>query len=90
MPNIEFMFPKAEELDNWVLQNGKEVILNGNRIKISPFEMQIPYKLFLGSNKDIEDARHLYKMFKDTLNRDLLRQFLIKLDKQDRFNEYLA
>jgi predicted nucleotidyltransferase len=90
LPNIEFMFPKAEELDNWVLQNAREVILNGTRLRISPFELQIAYKLFLGSDKDIEDARHLYKMFKDNLDDALLRQFLIKLDKQDRFNKYLT
>ena len=90
LPNIEFMFPKTAGLDNWVLQNAREVLLNDKRIRISPFELQIAYKLFLGSNKDIEDARHLYKMFKANLDEILLGQFLIKLDKQDMFNKYLA
>ena len=90
LPNIEFMFPKTEGLDNWVLQNAKEVALNGKRIRISPFELQIAYKLFLGSNKDIEDARHLYKLFKANLDELLLRQFLLKLDKQDLFRKNLA
>ncbi|MGH9878602.1 MAG: hypothetical protein ACRD5H_13275 [Nitrososphaerales archaeon] len=59
IPNIEFLFPKTEDLDNWVLKNGKQVLLNRHVLKISPIELQIAYKLFLGSEKDIEDARHL-------------------------------
>ncbi|MEW6603744.1 MAG: hypothetical protein AB1351_03525 [Thermoproteota archaeon] len=90
VPNIEFMFPKAESLDNWVLENRRQVVLNGIHLNISPIELQIPYKLFLGSSKDIEDARHLYKLFEDALDRALLAQFLIKLDKEGRFNKYLA
>lgn len=90
IPNIEFMFPKAEDLDNWVLRNGKQVQLNKQVLKISPIELQIAYKLFLGSEKDIEDARHLYHLFKESLNQKLLTQFLLKLDKKGLFNRYLA
>jgi hypothetical protein len=90
IPNIEFMFPKAEDLDNWVLKNGKEVRLNRYVLKISPIELQIAYKLFLGSKKDIEDARHLYQLFEENLNPKLLSEFLLKLDKKGLFNRYLA
>jgi len=90
IPNIEFMFPKAEDLDNWVLKNGKQVRLNRQILKISPIELQIAYKLFLGSGKDIEDARHLYQLFKENLNQKLLSEFLLKLDKKGLFNRYLA
>jgi hypothetical protein len=90
LPNIEFMFPKEEELDNWVLKHAKRVALNRNVIRISPIELQIPYKLFLGTKKDIEDARHLYRLFKEELNQKLLAQFLLKLDKKGMFNKYLA
>lgn len=90
IPNIEFKFPKVQELDNWVLNNGKQVILNRNVIKISSIELQIAYKLFLSSDKDIEDARHLYKLFEEKLDKTMLKQFLVKLDKEDEFNKYLA
>ena len=90
IPNIEFMFPKAEDLDNWVLKNGKQVRLNRHALKISPIELQIAYKLFLGSGKDIEDARHLYQLLKENLNQKLLSEFLLKLDKKGLFNRYLA
>lgn len=42
------------------------------------------------SQKDIEDARHLYKLFKETMDRNVLMGFLKKLDKEDEFNRYLA
>lgn len=90
IPNIEFMFPKAEELDNWVLKNGKQVLLNKHLLKISPIELQIAFKLFLASEKDIEDSRHLYQLFKENLDQKLLTEFLLKLDKKGLFNRYLA
>ena len=51
--------------------------------------LQIPYKLFLGSEKDIEDARFLFKLFEDKLNIGLLKMFLInlKIPLQIRFGQ---
>lgn len=90
IPNIEVKFPAVREIDDWVLENGKQVVLNGRILRISPMELQIPYKLYLSSQKDIEDARHLYKLFKETIDMPLLNRFLKKLDKVDEFNKYLA
>lgn len=89
IPNMEFKFPKME-LDTWAIENAKKVILNGNVIMISPIELQIPYKLFLGSEKDIEDARYLYKLFAQNMDKDLFEYFLENLDKEDRFKRYLG
>jgi hypothetical protein len=88
IPNIEFKFPK-NELDEWTLQERKEVSLNNHRIFISPLELQIPFKLYLGSEKDIEDAAHLYSIFKDELDLNLLREFTRKLKIIDSANKYL-
>jgi len=44
---------------------------------------------FLGSEKDIEDAKHLYKMFQDHLDIELLDDFNRKLKTQVLFNKYL-
>jgi len=90
MPSVEFKFPKVQEIDNWVLDNSVKVLLNGRALRISPIELQIPYKLYLASEKDVEDARHLYQLFKEKLNQKMLKQFLVKLDKEDDFNKYLA
>ncbi|MEM2759698.1 MAG: hypothetical protein QXN83_05280 [Nitrososphaerales archaeon] len=88
IPNIEFKFPKID-LENWVLDNRKVVALNRYRIKISPIELQIAYKLILSTGKDIEDARHLYKLFKGMIDEGLLKYFLEKFDKEDAFNRYV-
>lgn len=88
VPNIEVKFPKVE-LDDWTLKNSKKVILNKNILYISPIELQIPFKLFLGSEKDIEDAKHLYNVFKNELDGKLLKEFLKRLNKEDIFNRYL-
>lgn len=88
IPNIEFKFPKAE-LDIWTLKNRKEVILNGQKLFISPLELQIPFKLFLGSEKDIEDARYLYMIFKDKIDTYLMKEFTHKLKVEVLSKRYL-
>jgi hypothetical protein len=75
---IEFKFVK-NDLDRYSLEHRKHVKLAEGSLYISPIELQIPYKLFLGSEKDIEDARFLFKLFKDYLNIGLLKMFLVKL-----------
>jgi hypothetical protein len=88
IPNIEFKFPKFE-IDYWTLEKRIEVTLNDYKLFISPLELQIPFKLFLGSQKDIEDARHLYKLFKEHLNLKLLDEFNQKLKTDKSFNKYI-
>jgi len=88
VPNIELKFPKVE-LDSWTLNNKKEIILNGTKIFVSFLELQISYKLFLGTEKDIEDAKYLYDLFKGKLNNEILENFNRKLKVVDMFNKYL-
>ena len=82
IPNIELKFVK-NDLDRYSLENRKHVKLADKSLYLSPLELQIPYKLFLGSEKDIEDARFLFKLFKDNLNIVLLKMFLSKLKVSD-------
>jgi hypothetical protein len=88
MPNMEIKFPKSE-LDVWAVAERREVIVNNSAIYISPIELQISYKLFLGSEKDIEDAKHLYKIFRNKLNISLLNHFNQKLNIKDTFDTYI-
>lgn len=88
IPNIEVKFTKVE-LDNWILDNRKKVILNKKVLYISPIELQIPFKLFLGSEKDIEDAKHLFNVFRDKIDSNLLKEFLKRFNKEDIFKRYL-
>ena len=71
IPNMEIKFPKKEfeqeTLDDKIVVKGKKYLFN-----ISNLEKQIAFKLFLGSEKDLEDARHLWNIFKDNLNKQLI------------------
>lgn len=78
------------ELDSWTLRYRKKAIVNGKPIFISPLELQIPFKLFLGSEKDIEDARHLYGLFKDKIDTKLTEEFCRKLKVEAAFRRYLS
>lgn len=88
IPNIEVKFPKVE-LDTWTLTERKTLLLNGKHLFISPLELQISYKLFLGSEKDIEDATYLYNLTKEHLDGELLSEFNTKLKTTKTFRKYL-
>ena len=76
IPNIEFKFLKDEK-DAYCLNNAVKLEINRKTIFISPIELQIAYKLALGSIKDIEDARFLFKLFEDDIDKKEL-DFWIK------------
>lgn len=92
-PNIEFKIIKTE-LDRYSFENKIRVIIKDKVFLISPLELQIAYKLFLAADgideelkadKDIEDARHLYKLFKEKINKDELCIFITKLNAEKKF-----
>ncbi len=81
IPNVELQFPK----DKWGLQSLKEKIrveLNGDEFFISSIEMNIAFKIYLGSRKDIDDACYLYLLFKKLrhLNEKKIREICSQLD----------
>ncbi len=82
IPNIELKFVK-NDLDRYSLEHRRHVKLADGSLYLSPLELQIPYKLFLGSEKDIEDARFLFKLFKEKLDIILLKMFLTELKVPD-------
>jgi hypothetical protein len=88
IPNIEFKYPKVE-LDTWTIAERKKLLLNGKTLYIAPLELQIAFKLFLGSEKDIEDAKYLHQLIKEHLDDDLLQEFNKKLKTTALFKRYL-
>ena len=89
IPNIELKFVK-NDLDRYSLDHRMHVKIGDRSLYISTLELQIPYKLFLGSEKDIEDARFLFKLFKDNLDIGLLKRFLTELRLPDHAKRYLG
>ena len=75
-PNFEIKFAKRNT-DFYSMDNSLKVLLNKKyQILISPIELQIAYKLELGSEKDYLDAKHLYGVFEEHLDKKLLNEFI--------------
>ncbi len=79
IPNIELKFVK-NEMDRYSLDNRLRVVLGDSQVFISPIELQIAYKLYLGSDKDIEDAVYLWEIFKNHINKNRLDYFMERLN----------
>jgi hypothetical protein len=68
LPNIWFKTARSP-LQYYGIDNSLTVIVNKKHlIKIAPLELQISYKLYLGSEKDLGDAVFLYTLFRQALN----------------------
>lgn len=78
IPNAEIKFPK-DAFHREALEKRIPVRFNGRVIYISPIELQIAYKLYLGTDKDVEDAFFLYELFKEKIDRRMLDDYARKL-----------
>ncbi len=88
VPNIEVKYPSMNA-DFWSLNNRRKVLVNSEELYISPIEMQISFKLYLGSEKDIEDAKYLYSIFKNYIDIDVLKEFSKRFNKQNLITRHL-
>lgn len=88
MPNVEMKFAKTL-MHRKAISSPVEVFVNRHRIPISPLEQQIAYKLYMGSEKDIEDARFLFKLFEKNLDKKRIVAYLgplrVPLDDAGRY-----
>jgi len=81
IPNMEIKFKKSR-IDEFSLKNKIRVIIDNLKFNTSLIELQIAYKLFMGSDKDIEDAKFLYNIFKSYLNIKILEELLNDFGKE--------
>ena len=77
IPNIELKFLK-DDVDRHVLENRTAVNIPGASLYISPIDIQIAYKVYLGSDKDIEDAVYLWEIFKPDLDYPRMKSWMKK------------
>lgn len=75
IPNIELKFIK-DDIDRCVMKDRLDIRFGGESLFISPVEIQIPYRIFLGSEKDIEDAVYLWEIFRDYLDRENMKTWM--------------
>jgi succinate dehydrogenase flavin-adding protein (antitoxin of CptAB toxin-antitoxin module) len=74
-PNIEMKYIK-DEIDEYTINNRVNLLINKKfEMYIAPIEVEIPYKIYLSSEKDIEDALYLWELFKEFLDKDVLSRF---------------
>jgi len=88
IPNMEFKIIQ-NEIHEYSFENKIKVIIHDSILYISPLEMQIVYKLMLGkqdNKKDLEDAKHLYELFKEKLNNFELHKLIDELDCKKEFD----
>ena len=78
IPNLEVKIAK-EPLEFEALRKKVRVILNDRELYISPIELNIAYKLYLGSQKDIEDAVYLYCVFQENIKTNVLASYMRRL-----------
>jgi len=88
VPNMEFKIIHTPE-GEYSLNNKLKVILDDSVLFISPLEIQIAYKLDLGkqgNKKDLEDAKHIYELFKEKLDKGELTRLIQLFNVEKEFN----
>ncbi|MFC6974534.1 hypothetical protein ACFQL1_07330 [Halomicroarcula sp. GCM10025709] len=83
-PHIEVKFVR-DEFDRASLANSIQARIGEATIPISPLELQIAYKLHLGTQKDVEDAVHLYALFEKSLSAPQLETWVTRLDVESEY-----
>ncbi|MCC7552559.1 hypothetical protein KO317_02740 [Candidatus Micrarchaeota archaeon] len=85
IPNIEIKFRK-KILDKKAMDEKIKIISNDKITYFGPLELQIVYKLFLDSEKDIEDARFLFKLFKNKLKKEEIKKISNYLNVKNKLH----
>lgn len=82
-PNMEVKFVK-DALDELALKEKVKVITKQGELFTSKIEMQAAYKkLVLRSQKDLEDARHLQKLF--NISDETINKYKLLFKRYERF-----
>ena len=79
VPHLDVTYPN-DEFDETSLRESIAGEIGGRRFPIGPLELQIAYKLYLDTEKDFEDAVHLYTTFEESLSSTELEHWVGKLD----------
>lgn len=84
IPHVEAKFVR-DEADRASLTNAITARIGDGELPVGPLELQIPYKLYLGAQKDVEDAAHLYALFEGELRESEIERWAGKLEVKDEY-----
>lgn len=84
-PHLEVKFP-SDKFDRASLSESFPAAIGCAQIPIGPLELQIAYKLYLGTQTDFEDAIHLYTLFAESLRIDTLEHWVEELDVKTEYD----
>lgn len=84
IPNFEVKPPRTE-YDRRSLEHAVTAAFAGHEVRVSPLELQVAYKLYLGSEKDFEDAAHLYLALGERLDTEQLESHVEELGVADEY-----
>jgi hypothetical protein len=88
VPNVELKFA-TDEYDRASLENTIAIRLNDRELRAGELELQIAYKLHLGSQKDFEDAVYLYELAEPTLNMQKLESYARDLGVEQEYEQLI-
>jgi hypothetical protein len=77
-PNFEAKRPKSAT-DRWSHANPWKFIVLGQHAWMSELDLQVAYKLLLGSPKDLEDAGHIARVASQALSPPNVQWWTMKL-----------
>jgi len=86
VPNVELKFD-ADEYDRASLDDAITVRLRGEPLRDVSIELQIAYKLDMGTPKDYEDALYLYEVAGQNLTSSELERYVTKLGVEDEYEQ---
>lgn len=84
VPHLEVKFVD-DRFDRNSLENRITARIAGAELPIGPLELQIAYKLWMGSETDFEDAVHLYALFEESLRTADLEEWVSELGVEDAY-----
>jgi len=84
IPNVELKYP-SDQFDRASLDNAITARIGDESLPIGPLELQIAYKLYLDTQKDFEDAVHLFVLFEETLSTPELERWVQKLGVDETY-----
>src|SRR3989344_2294001 len=83
IPNFEVKFA-IKHLAKDAFEDSIKVITDEGNLIISSLEKQIAFKkYYLKSKKDLEDAQHIFNLFKDKLNKEKIKKYKELIDKYE-------